>query len=81
MAASASPASGWALCVVTARTARLDHLDLVRAAIAGGAPMVQLRIKDATDAAVRPIAEAARTLTRAAGVRLILNDQIGRAHV
>jgi len=79
MAASTSPAPGWALCVITARTPRYDHLDLVRAAIAGGAPLVQLRVKDGTDAAVRPLAEAARALTHAAGVRLIINDRLDLA--
>ncbi len=79
MAASGSPAAGWALCVVTARTPRCDHLDCVRAAIAGGAPLVQLRVKEGSDADLRPLAERARALTRAAGVRLIVNDRVDLA--
>lgn len=51
-------------------------LDVVRAALRGGAPAVQLRMKDAS---AREMADAARALlaeTRAAGALLFVNDRV-----
>ena len=53
-----------------------DVADVVRAALRGGAPAIQLRMKDAP---AREMAEAARTLladTRAAGALLFVNDRV-----
>ncbi|HEX8394878.1 MAG TPA: thiamine phosphate synthase [Longimicrobium sp.] len=53
-----------------------DLVDVVRAALRGGAPAIQLRIKDA-DAG--PMADAARALlaeTRRAGALLFINDRV-----
>ena len=53
-----------------------DLADVVRAALRGGAPAIQLRIKDAT---AREMADAARALlaeTRAAGALLFVNDRV-----
>lgn len=50
--------------------------DVVRAAVRGGAPAIQLRMKDAS---AREMAEAARALlaeTRAAGALLFINDRV-----
>ncbi|HYR09630.1 MAG TPA: thiamine phosphate synthase [Longimicrobium sp.] len=50
--------------------------DVVRAALRGGAPAIQLRMKDAS---AREMAEAARALlaeTRAAGALLFINDRV-----
>lgn len=51
-------------------------VDVVRAALRGGAPAIQLRMKDAP---AREMAEAARALlaeTRAAGALLFINDRV-----
>lgn len=50
--------------------------DVVRAALRGGAPAIQLRMKDAS---AREMADAARALlaeTRAAGALLFINDRV-----
>ncbi|HEX6371515.1 MAG TPA: thiamine phosphate synthase [Longimicrobium sp.] len=51
-------------------------IDVARAALRGGAPAIQLRMKDAS---AREMAEAARALlaeTRAAGALLFINDRV-----
>lgn len=51
-------------------------VDVVRAALRGGAPAIQLRMKDAS---ARQMAEAARAVlaeTRAAGALLFINDRV-----
>jgi thiamine-phosphate pyrophosphorylase len=51
-------------------------IDVVRAALRGGAPAIQLRMKDAS---AREMADAARALlaeTRAAGALLFINDRV-----
>jgi thiamine-phosphate pyrophosphorylase len=53
-----------------------DVADVVRAALRGGAPAIQLRMKDAS---AREMAALARTLlaeTRAAGALLFVNDRV-----
>lgn len=52
------------------------HLDVARAALAGGATMLQLRDKDAPAAALYGLAVAVAGLCRAAGVPLIVNDRL-----
>lgn len=51
-------------------------LDQVRAAVAAGVPIVQLRDKDASDAVMLALARAVQPITRAAGVALVINDRV-----
>jgi thiamine-phosphate pyrophosphorylase len=51
-------------------------LDTVEAALQGGVRAVQLREKDLSAAALLPLAEALRALTRRYGARLLINDRI-----
>lgn len=65
------------LYVVTAAAqspARVE--EVVRAACAGGAGVVQLRRKDNDGLATLRLAERCRTLTAAAGVLLVVNDRL-----
>lgn len=56
-----------------------DPLEQGRAACAGGAAVVQLRVKHAGDAQALAWARALRALTRAAGAALVLNDRFDLA--
>jgi thiamine-phosphate pyrophosphorylase len=58
---------------------RHDHLALTLAAIAGGADLVQLRDKQATDEEIEPIARAMLQRCRARGALCLLNDRVGLA--
>ncbi len=51
-----------------------NHQRIARAAIAGGAQIIQLRAKSTPDAELVEIARTLRKLTREAGVLLIMND-------
>lgn len=51
------------------------HLDIIRAAVAGGAGTVQLRDKRATAREMYALAKEAVTICREAGVMLIVNDR------
>jgi thiamine-phosphate pyrophosphorylase len=51
-----------------------NHERIARAAIAGGANIIQLRAKSTPVAQQLPIARVLRDMTRAAGVLLIIND-------
>jgi thiamine-phosphate pyrophosphorylase len=53
-----------------------DTLEVARAAIAGGADVIQLRDKDASTRELIAQGRALRELTRATGVRLIVNDRV-----
>ena len=53
--------------------------DQVRAAVAAGVPIVQLRDKEASDADLAALAQELLQITRAAGAALIINDRIGVA--
>ncbi len=66
------------LCVITdARLSRgRRQQDVVRAAIRGGATMIQLREKDATTRALVELGHELRAVTREAGVSLIVNDRV-----
>jgi thiamine-phosphate pyrophosphorylase len=68
----------WSVCLVTDRRAAgsRDLLDIVRAAIAGGTSIVQLREKDADTRAMLEMGRALLDLTRPAGIPLIVNDRI-----
>ena len=74
----ARPAINWSLCVITDRaTAGQRSIpDIVRAAIHGGATMIQLREKHATTREMIALGEALLTITRAANVPLIVNDRL-----
>ena len=52
------------------------HLETIKAAIAGGAKIVQLRDKYAGKNELLKIARAARALTKKHGVKLIINDYL-----
>jgi thiamine-phosphate pyrophosphorylase len=56
-----------------------DVLAQARAACAGGARVVQLRAKRATDAQALALGREIRALTRAAGVVFVLNDRVDLA--
>ena len=68
----------WSLYVITdARLSRgRTHLDVVRAAIQGGATVVQYREKGATTRLMVEEARGLRELCRGAGVPLIINDRV-----
>jgi thiamine-phosphate pyrophosphorylase len=53
-----------------------DVLDVVRAALRGGAPAVQLRMKDASAREMASLARALLVETRAAGALLFINDRV-----
>ena len=68
----------WSLYVITDE--RLgggrSHEEQTRAALAGGASLVQLRDKTATARRLYEAARAMRELTRAAGALLVVNDRL-----
>lgn len=74
----AKPVVDWALTVVTDDRLSLGRpqIQVVRAAIAGGATVVQLRQKEGTTRAMVELGRALRALTRDAGVALIVNDRL-----
>lgn len=51
-------------------------LEIVRAAIAGGATMIQVREKESSTRAFVALGQAIHAITRAAGVPLIINDRV-----
>lgn len=61
---------------VTDAGASAPVVDQVRAALAVGVPIIQLRDKDASDAAFETQARALLGMTRGAGARLIVNDRV-----
>ena len=67
----------WLLYVLTdpGLSRSRSHVEVVRAAIAGGATAIQLRDKTASTRRLMEIGEELRALTRAAGVALIVNDR------
>lgn len=68
----------WALHVITDRRAAGERsiLDVVRAALRGGATVVQLREKEATTRQMIELGRALHAITRPAGVPLIVNDRL-----
>lgn len=69
--------------VITDRRAAGERsiLDVVRAAIRGGATVVQLREKEASTREMIELGQALHQVTRAAGVPLIVNDRVDVALV
>lgn len=57
-------------------TEKYTYLDSVKIALDGGCKWVQLRMKDATDAEVLPIAVEAQKLCRDAGTTFIIDDRV-----
>jgi len=55
------------------------HVDIARAALAGGAGVIQLRDKNLSAAAQTPIAREIASMTRAAGALFLVNDNVGVA--
>ena len=53
---------------------RYSYLDSIQLALEGGCRWIQLRMKDATDDEVRPIAVEAQKLCRAYGAKFIIDD-------
>lgn len=70
--------ANWSLYVLTDRRAVGDRslVDVIRAAIQGGATAVQLRDKDASTRALIELGRALLAITRPAGVPLIVNDRV-----
>lgn len=68
----------WDLTVVTDSGLRPDrtHLDICRAAIAGGAGIIQLRDKTAADGPFLEWGRALKKETMAAGRLLVINDRV-----
>lgn len=68
----------WSLYVITdAKLARgRSHREVIRAAIAGGATIVQYREKEGTTRQMLEEARALRELARQAGVPFIVNDRL-----
>ncbi|MFC1858975.1 thiamine phosphate synthase [Thermodesulfobacteriota bacterium] len=71
-------AINWSLYLVTDRRIAGDRdiVDIVRAAIQGGATVVQMREKKATTNEMITLGRALSEITQAAGVPLIINDRI-----
>lgn len=69
---------GWRVCVLTDQgLARgRSHVQIVEAALAGGADAIQFREKRAGGHELYEIAHALRALTRAANVPLVVNDRV-----
>jgi len=68
----------WSVYVITDRrvAGERDILDVVRAAIRGGATVIQLREKEATTREMIRLGEALHEITRQAGIPLIVNDRV-----
>jgi len=66
------------LCVITREVQNLQrgHLEVARAALQGGATIIQLRDKRLSGRALLELAEALRELTRAHGATFIVNDRV-----
>lgn len=78
MTRSSLPPPDWALYVITDHHAAAGRplLDLVRAALRGGATVVQLRMKHGSTRKMLALGQALHEVTRAAGVPLIVNDRL-----
>ena len=59
---------------------RYSYLDSIQLALEGGCRWIQLRMKDATDDEVRPIAVEAQKLCRAYGATFIIDDRVLLVH-
>lgn len=68
----------WSVYVITDRRAARGRslVEVVRAAIAGGATVVQLREKEAGTREMIELGQTLHEITRAAGIPLIVNDRV-----
>ncbi len=68
----------WSVYVITDRkvAGERDILDVIRAAIRGGATVIQLREKEATTRQMIELGRALHEITRQAGIPLIVNDRL-----
>ena len=57
-------------------TDKYSYLDSIRMALEGGCRWVQLRMKDATEEVMRPIAVEAQRMCREAGATFIIDDHV-----
>lgn len=57
-------------------TDHYSYLDSIRMALDGGCRWVQLRMKDASDDEMRPIALLAQALCKAKGATFIIDDHV-----
>lgn len=57
-------------------TDKYSYLDSIRMALEGGCQWVQLRMKDATDNEMRPVALQAQAMCKAAGATFIIDDHV-----
>ena len=57
-------------------TDKYSYLDSIRLALQGGCRWIQLRMKDATDDEVRPVAIEAQKLCREYGATFIIDDRV-----
>jgi thiamine-phosphate pyrophosphorylase len=66
------------LCVITAHAERprRGHVDVARAALEGGATMIQLREKDLSTRALLELAEQIGALTREHSAAFVVNDRV-----
>jgi thiamine-phosphate pyrophosphorylase len=66
------------LCVITRNVEHLNrtHLDVARAALEGGATIIQFRDKELDSRALLDLATQLRQLTRARGATFIVNDRV-----
>jgi len=71
----------WRVYVITdaGRSRGRSHLEIVEAAVRGGATAVQLRMKDEPARAIVETARAALAVCRATAVTLIVNDRVDAA--
>lgn len=61
---------------ITHHSERYGYLDSVRLALDGGCRWIQLRVKDATDDEVRPMAVEAQRMCREYGATFIIDDRV-----
>lgn len=61
---------------ITHFTDSIDYLESVKLALEGSCKWVQLRMKDATDDDIRPIALLAQEMCRKAGATFIIDDHV-----
>ena len=57
-------------------TDKYSYLDSIRLALQGGCRWIQLRMKDATDDEVRPVAIEAQKLCKQYGATFIIDDRV-----
>lgn len=61
---------------ITHSTEKYSYLDSARLALEGGCRWVQLRMKDASDDEVRPVAREVQRLCRECGATFIIDDRV-----